>query len=216
MPAEKCAMAEALDVLGPDVAGLVYLGTSIVSGTATAVVFATGKHTAFGDVVQRLAERPDETEFERGTRKFGMLIMQTVTFLVLFVLVINLALGRDAMQSILFSVALAVGLTPEFLPMITSVTLAQGAIQMARDKVIVKHLSAIQNLGSIDVLCTDKTGTLTAGTMSLDASLDPFGAPSRRSLILAGLNSRFESGIKSPLDAAILEQRLDEGEGFAK
>lgn len=204
MPAEKLAMPGALDALGPDVAGLVYLGTSIVSGTATAVVFATGKDTAFGDVVQRLAERPDETELERGTRKFGMLIMQSVMFLVLFVLVINVVLGRDALQSVLFSVALAVGLTPEFLPMITSVTLAQGAIQMARDKVIVKHLSAIQNLGAVDVLCSDKTGTLTAGTMAFDSSLDPHGEPSERALALAYLNSSFETGIASPLDRAIL------------
>jgi P-type Mg2+ transporter len=204
MPAEKVPTPGPLAALGPEATGLVYLGTSIVSGTATAVVFATGKDTAFGDIVQRLAERPAETEFERGTRKFGMLIMQMVMFLVLFVLVINLGLGRDAMQSLLFSVALAVGLTPEFLPMITSVTLAQGAIQMARDKVIVKHLSAIQNLGSIDVLCSDKTGTLTAGTMAFDASLDPHGDSSDRALALAHVNSSFETGIASPLDRAIL------------
>ncbi|HEX7941263.1 MAG TPA: magnesium-translocating P-type ATPase [Gemmatimonadaceae bacterium] len=208
MPAEKRAVAGEIGAGGPDVAGLVYLGTSVVSGTGTAVVFATGQATAFGDVVQRLAARPDETEFERGTRRFGMLIMQTVTFLVLFVLVINLAFGRDAMQSVLFSVALAVGLTPEFLPMITAVTLAQGAIQMARNKVIVKHLSAIQNLGSIDVLCSDKTGTLTAGTMAFDASLDPDGGTSPRAIALAHVNSRFETGIASPLDRAILEREV--------
>src|SRR6187397_958100 len=109
-----------------------------------------------------------------------MLILQTVIFLVLFILVVNVSLGRDPMQSLLFSVALAVGLTPEFLPMITTVTLAQGAMRMAHEKVIVKHLSSIQNLGSIDVLCSDKTGTLTAGTMSVDASLDPFGQQSPR------------------------------------
>ena len=177
LPAEKLVTGGVLTSTGPDSPDLVFLGTSVVSGTATAVVFATGQDTAFGDVVARLAARPEETEFERGTRGFGMLILQTVLFLVLFILVVNVSLGRDALQSLLFSVALAVGLTPEFLPMITTVTLAQGAIRMAREKVIVKHLSAIQNLGSIDVLCSDKTGTLTAGTMSLDASLDPFGGP---------------------------------------
>jgi Mg2+-importing ATPase len=216
LPAEKAVSAGAPVDTGADAPDFVYLGTSIVSGRATAVVFATGRHTAFGDIVERLAARPEETEFERGTRRFGLLILQTVLFLVLFILVVNISLGRDAMESLLFSVALAVGLTPEFLPMITTVTLAQGAIRMAREKVIVKHLSAIQNLGSIDVLCTDKTGTLTAGTMSLDASLDPFGAPSQRALFLAHLNSRFESGIKSPLDAAILERAVAGGEGFAK
>jgi P-type Mg2+ transporter len=217
LPAEKFVSAGAPAASGPEVPDFVYLGTSVVSGTATAIVFAAGRDTAFGDIVERLAARPDETEFERGTRHFGMLILQSVLFLVLFILVVNIALGRDPMQSLLFSVALAVGLTPEFLPMITTVTLAQGAIVMAREKVIVKHLSAIQNLGSIDVLCSDKTGTLTAGTMSLDASLDPLGAPSQRSLVLARLNSRFESGIKSPLDAAILEHAAAGCEtGYAK
>ncbi len=213
LPAEKLAGDGPLAAHGPDVPQLVYLGTSVVSGSATAVVFATGRHTAFGDVVARLAARPEETEFERGTRRYGALILQTVTFLVLFVLIVNLAFGRDPMESVLFSVALAVGLTPEFLPMITTVTLAQGAIAMAREKVIVKHLSAIQNLGSIDVLCSDKTGTLTAGTMSLEAALDPFGDRSQRALALGQLNSRFETGIASPLDAAILAQpRCDDGD----
>lgn len=216
LPAEKSASSGSLATVGPEVMELVYLGTSIVSGTATAVVFATGLHTAFGDIVERLAARPEETEFERGTRKFGMLILQTVIVLVMFVLIVNLGLGRDALQSLLFSVALAVGLTPEFLPMITTVTLAQGALQMARENVIVKHLSSIQNLGSIDVLCCDKTGTLTAGTMTLDASLDPFGQPSDRALEVAQLNSRFETGIKSPLDIAILERGPRDADGFTK
>ena len=206
LPAEKAAEKGALPSGGPDSPALVFLGTSIVSGTATAVIFASGKETAFGDIVERLAARPDETEFERGTRRFGMLILQTVVFLVLFILVVNLGFGRNPLESLLFAVALAVGLTPEFLPMITTVTLAQGALRMAREKVIVKHLSAIQNLGSIDILCSDKTGTLTPGTMSLDASLDPFGRPSDRALFVAALNSRFETGIKSPLDVAILER----------
>jgi Mg2+-importing ATPase len=215
LPAEKGATEGTLTSVGPDSPDLVYLGTSIVSGTGTGVVFATGRDTSFGGIVERLAARPEETEFERGTRRFGMLILQTVTFLVLFILVVNVSMGRDALQSLLFSVALAVGLTPGFLPMITTVTLAQGAIRMAREKVIVKHLPSIQNLGSIDILCSDKTGTLTAGTMSLDASLDPFGAASDRALVLAELNSRFESGIQSPLDAAILE-RAKAGEGYTK
>ncbi len=216
LPAEKLPSDGALAKIGPESPALVYLGTSVVSGTATAVAFATGEHTAFGDIVERLAARPDETEFERGTRRFGLLILETVIVLVMFVLVVNVSLGGDMLQSLLFSVALAVGLTPEFLPMITTVTLAQGAIRMAREKVIVKHLSSIQNLGSIDILCSDKTGTLTVGTMSLDASLDPFGQPSSRPLALAQLNSRFETGIKSPLDAALLERAAVEPDGYAK
>jgi Mg2+-importing ATPase len=204
LPADKAASTGPLSGAGPDAPDLVFLGTSVVSGTATAVVFATGGHTAFGDIVERLAARPEETEFERGTRRFGMLILQTVLFLVLFILIVNVVIGRDALQSLLFSVALAVGLTPEFLPMITTVTLAQGAIRMAREKVIVKHLSSIQNLGSIDILCSDKTGTLTAGSLSLDRGCDPLGQEAARPVFLAALNSAFQTGVRSPLDAAIL------------
>ena len=113
---------------------LVYMGTSVVSGSATAVVTATGFRTQFGDIAKRLAARPPETEFDRGTRQFGLFIMRTVLFLVLFVFMVNAAFRRDAFESLLFAIALAVGLTPEFLPMITSVTLAQGAVHMARKK----------------------------------------------------------------------------------
>ena len=141
----------------------VFLGTSVVSGTGTALVTATGKNTAFGDIATRLATKPPETEFERGTRQFGLLIMKTTILLVLFVLLVSVFLHHNFLESVLFAVALAVGLTPEFLPMITTVTLGQGAVHMARKKVIVKHLEAMQNFGSIDVLCSDKTGTLTSG-----------------------------------------------------
>jgi Mg2+-importing ATPase len=195
---------------------LVFLGTSVVSGSATAMVFATGRETEFGDIALRLAERPPETEFERGARQFGFLIMETVFFLVLFIMLVNIGLHRNALESLLFAVALAVGLTPEFLPMITTVTLSAGAVRMARNKVIVKHLAAIQNFGSIDVLCTDKTGTLTTGEMRLDRSLDPTGRPSDRALFLAFLNSRFETGIKSPLEAAILKHGGFSAEGYRK
>jgi Mg2+-importing ATPase len=217
LPAEKLATPDALASLGPDCPSLVFLGTSVVSGTATAVVFATGSATAYGDIVTDLSARPEETEFERGTRHFGLLIVQTVFFLVLFIVVVSVALKRAPLQSLLFAVALAVGLTPEFLPMITTVTLAEGALRMARVKVIVKHLSAIQNLGAIDVLCSDKTGTLTAGTMSLDQALDPRGRAADRALQLARLNSRFQTGIRSPLDAAILARgdAASESEGPA-
>ena len=168
-----------------DAHNMVFLGTSIVSGTATAEVVATGARTAFGDIAARLAAHPEETAFDRGLRNFSHLIARTVLFLVLFLIVVSVARHRDPLQSLMFAVALAVGLTPEFLPMITSVTLSKGAIAMARKKVIVKHLSSIQNLGSLDVLCSDKTGTLTAGTMSLDRSLDPSGNSSPHALELA-------------------------------
>ena len=185
----------------------VFLGTSIVSGTATAVVTATGKNTTFGDIATRLATKPPETEFERGTKQFGLLIMKTTILLVLFVLLVSVVLHHNFMESLLFAVALAVGLTPEFLPMITTVTLGQGAVHMARKKVIVKHLEAMQNFGSIDVLCSDKTGTLTSGEMALNQHVDPFGSPSERVFLLAYLNSLHETGVTNPLDEAIKERQ---------
>ncbi len=198
LPVEKSAS-------GDDEERQIFLGTSIVSGTAEALVTATGGATRFGDIVARLAARPPETEFERGTRRFGFLIMRTVIFLILFVLLVNILLRRDPLESLLFAVALAVGLTPEFLPMITSVTLARGAVRMARRKVIVKHLEAIQNFGSIDILCSDKTGTLTAAEMSLERCCDARGGPAPRVLELARINAAWQTGIRSPLDAALLE-----------
>ena len=205
LPAEKDANGD-LQSSRPDARNMVFLGTSVVSGTATALVVATGRRTAFGEIAERLALRPEETAFDQGLRRFGLLIMRAVVFLVLFLIVVSIVLHHDPFQSLLFAVALAVGLTPEFLPMITSVTLAKGAQVMARKKVIVKHLSAIQNFGSIDILCSDKTGTLTSGKMVLAQSVDVFGQLSSRPLNWAHLNSRFETGIRSPLDTAILQE----------
>jgi len=192
----------------------VFLGTSVVSGTGTALVMATGKNTTFGDIATRLATKPPETEFERGTRQFGLLIMKTTIMLVLFVLLVSVALHHNFLESVLFAVALAVGLTPEFLPMITTVTLGQGAVHMARKKVIVKHLEAMQNFGSIDVLCSDKTGTLTSGEMSLDQHIDPFGTASERVFLLAYLNSLHETGVSNPLDHAIKSQAIKLGQSI--
>jgi Mg2+-importing ATPase len=182
----------------------VFLGSSVVSGRATALVTGTGARTAFGAIATSLAERPPATEFERGVVRFGAFILKTVVFLVLFVFLVNAALHRDALQSLLFGVSLAVGLTPEFLPMITTVTLTRGAQRMARANVIVKNLAAIQNLGSIDILCSDKTGTLTTGEMTLERQLDPLGRASERPLLLGYVNSYFESGIDDPADDAVL------------
>ncbi|MBX6342834.1 MAG: HAD-IC family P-type ATPase, partial [Thermomicrobiaceae bacterium] len=169
LPVEKVAGGPPATLApGPESPNHVFLGTSVVSGTAIAEVVATGPRTAFGDIAARLAQHPPETEFERGLRHFSYLIMRTVLFLVLFVLLTNLAAHRDPWESLLFAVALAVGLTPEFLPMITTVALVEGARHMARRKVIVKQLEAIQNFGSMDVLCSDKTGTLTSGEMVLE------------------------------------------------
>jgi P-type Mg2+ transporter len=205
LPIEKSALTLP-DGQNKDDAHKVFLGTSVVSGTGLAIVTATGRNTAFGDIATRLATRPPETEFERGTRQFGLLIMKTTILLVFFVLLVGVVLHHNFMESLLFAVALAVGLTPEFLPMITTVTLGQGAVHMARKKVIVKHLEAMQNFGSIDVLCSDKTGTLTSGEMALDQHVDPFGNPSERVFLLAYLNSLHETGVSNPLDEAIKER----------
>ncbi len=195
----------------------VFLGTSVVSGTAIASVFATGPRTAFGDIARGLQARPPETEFDRGIKQFGSLITKAVFGLVLFILVVRIATHRGAFESLLFAVALAVGLTPEFLPMITSVTLSRGALAMAKEKVIVKRLSAIQNLGSIDILCSDKTGTLTRGVMAFDSAFDALGSPADAPVFFARLNSKFETGIRSPLDTAILARpETEEAQGYTK
>ena len=217
LPADKTAAAVAPDGASrPDAAALVYLGTSVVSGTAIALATATGPKTMFGDLAARLGSRAPETEFEQGLRRFSLLILRTTIVLVLFILLVGIALKRDAFESLLFAVALGVGLTPEFLPMISSVTLTRGALRMARDQVIVKHLPAIQDFGSIDILCSDKTGTLTSGVMQFDGAVDPTGAASPRPLTLAVLNSTFQTGIRSPLDAAILQHAVPDEPGYRK
>src|SRR5512132_1900322 len=217
MPVEKDAgVIEPAPRQPADARNVVFLGTSVVSGTATALVVATGPATAFGDIAAHLSTRPPETEFERGTRQFALLIMRTVFFLVLFVLLAGALLHHAFLESLLFAVALAVGLTPEFLPMISAVTLSRGAAHMARQKVIVKHLEAIENFGSMDVLCSDKTGTLTSGDMVLDRPLDPLGQVSQRPLALACVNSAHQTGIKSPLDEAILKRGGAVRDGYRK
>ena len=216
LPADKAVATAPSGTTSPDAPDLLFLGTSVVSGTGTAVALATGAKTMFGDIAARLRARAPETEFEHGLRRFSLLILRTTIVLVLFILMVSIVLKHDAFESLLFAVALGVGLTPEFLPMISSVTLTQGALRMARAQVIVKHLPAIQNFGSIDVLCSDKTGTLTAGTMQFDRAVDPQGAASPRPLTLAYINSRFETGIRSPLDAAILEQPSVDVTGYRK
>ncbi|HSN01287.1 MAG TPA: magnesium-translocating P-type ATPase [Rudaea sp.] len=216
IPAEKEACAPGRSERGPEAPHLVFLGTSVVAGNATALVVATGRATAFGDVAEMLAARPPPTEFEHGLEGFARLIMRTVVFLVLFVLLVGIALGRPPLESLLFALALAVGLTPEFMPMITTMTLAQGAVRMARRHVIVKHLAAIEDFGSMTVLLSDKTGTLTYGETTVAGVLDPLGNPAERPLRLAYLNSMFETGIRSPLDDAILRHGAADIAGYRK
>ena len=183
----------------------IFAGSSVVSGTARALVIKTGRATRLGTIAHELRKEPPPTAFAVGIRDFGLLIVRLTVALVFFVLLFNLALERPLLQSFLFALALAVGLTPELLPMVVSVTLAHGALRMAEKKVIVKRLSAIHDLGSMDVLCSDKTGTLTEARIKLARGTDPAGIDSPDVLRLASVNATFSSGLRSPLDAALME-----------
>jgi Mg2+-importing ATPase len=181
----------------------VFMGTSVSSGTAQMLVVQTGGATVFGQIAQRLRLRPPETEFERGIRRFGNLLTQVMLVMVVIVLAANLILAKPPIDSLLFALALAVGLTPELLPAIISITLSHGAQRMAKRGVIVRRLNSIENFGSMDVLCTDKTGTLTEGVVRLDGALDTHGQPSTAVLRYAYVNAHFQTGLNNPLDEAI-------------
>ncbi|GIW25706.1 magnesium-translocating P-type ATPase [Meiothermus sp.] len=189
----------------------VFMGTSVRSGTASVLVVETGVNTAFGQVADRLALRPPETDFERGIRQFGFLLTQVMLLMVLLVFTVNVFGEKPPVDSLLFAIALAVGLTPELLPAIVGVNLAKGAQRMAHHGVIVRRLSAIENLGSMDVLCTDKTGTLTEGVVQLDGALDARGQPSPQALRHAFWNAYFQTGLANPLDQAIVEAASQAG-----
>jgi P-type Mg2+ transporter len=184
-------------------ANSVFLGTHVVSGHATAVIVDVGTETEFGRIAGHVMLRPPETEFERGVRRFGYLLLEVTLLLVFAIFAINVYLHRPVLDSFLFSMALAVGLTPQLLPAIISVNLSHGAKRMARQQVIVKRLASIENFGSMNVLCSDKTGTLTEGTMRFRAALDVHGGPSERVLWHACLNATYETGFVNPLDEAI-------------
>lgn len=205
-PVEKRSGTPAADAFDLQSAvNAVFMGTTVVSGTARILIVKTGTDTAIGAIAKSITHEPPPTSFEIGIHRFGLLILRLTILLVLFVLLVNALMHKPLLESFLFAVALAVGLTPELLPMVVSVTLARGALYMAKKRVIVKRLSSIQNLGSMDVLCTDKTGTLTEAKIRLQQHIDPNGNSSTRVLKLAYLNSFFETGLKSPLDEAILD-----------
>ena len=206
--------ADATDTV--DATNALFMGTSVVSGTARLLVYRTGVATAMGDISRSLSAQSPPTAFDLGIRRFGMLIMRLTVLMVLFVLMVNAVEHKPLWESFLFAVALAVGLTPELLPMVVSVTLARGALRMADKHVIVKRLAAIENLGSMDVLCTDKTGTLTEAKIHLECHVDVLGRNSDRVLTFAYLNSRFETGIKSPLDDAILAAKSVDQSAWTK
>ena len=210
LPVDKTADPSTPASTDPHAPHTVFLGSSIISGTAIAEVVATGKRTLFGGIVARLGAPPPETAFQRGLRDFSLLITRTVVFLVLLTLVVMLALGRPPLDASLFAVALAVGLTPEFLPMIVTITLAQGALRMARQRVLVKSLSTIENLGSVDIVCSDKTETLTLGEMQLVAAVDLHGHDWPRACQLGWLNARTQSGLASPFNRVLLAHDVAE------
>lgn len=187
----------------------VFAGTSVISGTGTAIIGRTGRATSLGSLAKSLIEKPPATAFDVGIRRFGLLILRFTVLLVLFVLAVNLAFHRPALESLMFALALAVGLTPELLPMVITVTLARSAIELAKRKVIVKRLAAIHDLGAVDILCTDKTGTLTEAKIELVRVIDGSGTESPHAFAYAYVNSQFESGMRSPLDEAILACPFD-------
>ena len=196
--------------------GAVFMGTSVISGTASMLVCRTGAATSLGEISDSLVVKPPATAFESGIRSFGLLILRLAILMVLFVLLVNALFHRPWLESFLFAVALAVGLTPELLPMVVSVTLARGALRMAKERVIVRRLPAVHDLGSMDVLCTDKTGTLTEAQIRLEKHLDPLGRSGARVLELAVLNSTMETGLKNPLDEAILRHTEVDVSGWRK
>ncbi len=187
----------------------IFAGTSVRSGTARMLAVRTGEHTEFAAIAATIARRVPETGFARGIRRFGYLMTEVMLAIVILVFFANLLLERPPVDALLFSLALAVGLTPELLPAIISVTLARGARTMAAGGVIVRRLDAVENLGSMDLLCTDKTGTLTEGVIHLDASVAADGAPSQQVRLWALLNATLQTGMANPLDEAIAAGQCD-------
>jgi Mg2+-importing ATPase len=193
-----------------------FMGTHVVSGTAKALVVRTGTETEFGKVSERLTLKPPETEFERGVRRFGYFLMEITLILVIAIFAINVYFARPILDSFLFSLALAVGLTPQLLPAIISINLAQGAKRMAQEKVIVKRLSSIENFGSMNVLCSDKTGTLTEGVVRIHSTLDVNGNESEKVLLYAYVNAFYETGFTNPIDEAIRTHHQFDISGYEK
>lgn len=196
-------------------ANRVHMGTSIRSGEARALVTATGAATEYGTLIGLVARTEPETSFARGIRQFGLLMTQVMLVLVTVVLVVNVLLGRPVLESLLFAAALAVGITPELLPAIVTVTLSQGARTLVRKGVLTRRLVAIENLGSMDLLCVDKTGTLTLGALTLVQAVDPMGVESKVTLKWAVLNARLQTAMPNPLDGAILARSDEIGEAIA-
>ena len=215
-PVEKKPGLAAVQSTLPERRNCVFLGSNVRSGSAKMLLVGTGKQTVYGQIAERLNLRPAETEFERGIRRFGGLLTQVMTVLVLVVFAVNVLLDKPPINSLLFAVALAVGIAPELLPAIISLTLSKGALHMAKRGVIVRRLAALEDFGSMDVLCTDKTGTLTQGVVQLDGAVDALGQASERVFLAAYLNAYFQTGLPNPLDEAILQHAQPDIASYVK
>ena len=215
-PVDKSVCESPAETPLRDRLGAVFLGTHVVTGSARALIVLRGRDTEFGRLSSRLASAPPETGFEHGIRRFGYLLLQVTFILAVFVLAVNVARHRTVLESVLFTLALAVGLAPELLPAIVSVTLAYGARAMARARVIVKRLSAIEDLGAMTVLCLDKTGTITEGVVQLHSATDVDDRESEKVYTYAYVNASFESGFTNPIDETIRRGRKVDLSGFAK
>lgn len=202
-PVEKTPGPVAENASLTDRTNCVFMGTSVRSGSGKALIIETGLHTSYGQIAKKLSLRPPETEFERGIRHLGFLLTEIMFVLVVTIFAINVFFHKPILDSLLFSIALAVGLTPQLLPAIININLSRGSQAMAKSGVIVRKLAAIENFGSMDTLCTDKTGTLTLGVVKLDGAMDITGNPSDAVLKAAWLNAHYQTGMSNPLDDAI-------------
>lgn len=180
-----------------------FMGTHVVSGTAKALVVLTGKNTQFGKISERLTSQLPENEFEHGVRRFGYFLMEVTFILLIVIFALNIYFAKPFVESLLFALSLSVGLTPQLLPAIIAINLAHGAKKMAKDHVIVKKLASIENFGSMNILCADKTGTLTTGEIKLEKGCDYLGNENKKVLLYAYLNAKFQSGYTNPIDNAI-------------
>jgi Mg2+-importing ATPase len=215
-PAEKSIGLIAADTGMSKRTNVLYEGTSVVSGSAKAVAVLTGNKTVFGIISASLSQPDEETAFEIGIRKFGVLLMQITIVLAVIILAVNLYFGRPLIDSLLFCLALAVGMAPELLPAIMTIAMSGGAKRMAAQKVIVKKLSSIQNLGEINLFCSDKTGTLSEGVLKVSSIVGIDGNESAIIRQLAFLNATFESGFANPMDEALRSMENVSSEGYEK
>ncbi len=215
-PAEKLVGLLAVETSISHRTNSLFMGTHVISGSARAVVMNTGPGTEFGKIAEHLRFRPPETEFEHGIKHFGYFLMIVTLVLVMAIFAINVYFKRPLLDSVLFSLALAVGLTPQLLPAIISINLSHGARRMAEQKVIIKRLASIENFGSMNIICSDKTGTLTEGTVQLQSAFNVDAAPSDKVLLNAYLNAFYQTGFTNPIDEAIKGYRKLDLTGYQK